>query len=50
MRILSRSLPPDVPREALIKAMKAEDADAHFHYVPLHSMPAGRQYGLANCR
>jgi dTDP-4-amino-4,6-dideoxygalactose transaminase len=47
---LSRLLPPDVPREALIKAMMAEEADAHFHYVPLHSSPAGRRYGLANCR
>jgi dTDP-4-amino-4,6-dideoxygalactose transaminase len=42
---LSRLLPPDVPREA-----KAEEVDAHFHYVPLHSSPAGRRYGLANCR
>lgn len=43
-------LPPDVPREALIKAMKAEEVDAHFHYVQRHSSPAGRWYGLANCR
>lgn len=40
-------LPPDVRREALIEAMSAAAASFVFHYVPLHSSPAGRKYGRA---
>ena len=38
-------LPPDVPRKALIEAMSAMGVHFVFHYVPLHSSPAGRKYG-----
>ena len=47
---LSRSAAARRASQGVIKAMKAEEVDAHFHYVPLHSSPAGRRYGLANCR
>ena len=32
-------------RTAFIDALKARDVHAVFHYVPLHSSPAGRRYG-----
>lgn len=32
-------------RTALIDYLKTEDINAVFHYVPLHSSPAGRKYG-----
>src|SRR2546425_10077681 len=32
-------------RDSLIKALASERIDAYFHYVPLHSSPAGRRYG-----
>ena len=32
-------------RTALIKYLKEHDVNAVFHYVPLHSAPAGRKYG-----
>lgn len=32
-------------RTALIKHLKARDIHPVFHYVPLHSSPAGRKYG-----
>ena len=38
-------LPLDVSREALIEAMSAVGVPFVFHYVPLHSSPAGRKYG-----
>jgi dTDP-4-amino-4,6-dideoxygalactose transaminase len=38
-------LAPDVPRDGFIDAMKAAGVGASFHYVPLHSSPAGRKYG-----
>ena len=34
-------------RDALIAALKAAGAQAVFHYVPLHSSPAGRRFGRA---
>lgn len=33
-------------RTALIEHMKANDVLAVFHYVPLHSAPAGQKYGM----
>ncbi|MBN1611274.1 MAG: dTDP-4-amino-4,6-dideoxygalactose transaminase [Polyangiaceae bacterium] len=37
---------PDLDqRAALIAELKAHDIQAVFHYVPLHSSPAGRQFG-----
>lgn len=41
-------LPPDVSRAAFIGAMEAAGVDVPFHYVPLHSSPAGRRYGRAS--
>jgi dTDP-4-amino-4,6-dideoxygalactose transaminase len=38
-------LAPDVPRPGFIEAMKAAGIGPTFHYVPLHSSLAGRQYG-----
>ena len=32
-------------RSALIKSLKAEDVSAVFHYIPLHSSPAGQMFG-----
>ncbi len=34
-------------RTALLAALRAEGIHAIFHYVPLHSSPAGRKYGRA---
>jgi len=34
-------------RTALITHLKAQDIHAVFHYVPLHSSPAGRKFGRA---
>ncbi len=34
-------------RDALIRALAADGIGAYFHYVPLHSAPAGRQFGRA---
>ncbi|MDD7014497.1 MAG: dTDP-4-amino-4,6-dideoxygalactose transaminase [Spirochaetales bacterium] len=33
-------------RTALIKFLKDNDVNATFHYVPLHSSPAGKKYGI----
>ncbi|MCC7483976.1 MAG: dTDP-4-amino-4,6-dideoxygalactose transaminase [Burkholderiales bacterium] len=39
---------PDIDtRSALIAHLKARGVHAVFHYVPLHSSPAGRRYGRA---
>ncbi|CAK13219.1 dTDP-4-amino-4,6-dideoxygalactose transaminase [Pseudomonas entomophila] len=38
-------LAPEVDRQAVIKALRAEEIYAVFHYVPLHSSPAGERYG-----
>lgn len=40
-------LAPGVDRQAVITAMKTDGIDAVFHYVPLHSSPAGRRFGRA---
>jgi dTDP-4-amino-4,6-dideoxygalactose transaminase len=32
-------------RDALIAALAAERIEAAFHYIPLHSSPAGRRFG-----
>lgn len=37
-----------VERTELIKFLKENNINAVFHYVPLHSSPAGRQYGRNN--
>jgi len=38
-------LPDSVPRDEFIGAMRAEDIHPVFHYVPLHSSPAGKRVG-----
>ena len=35
-------------RDAVIAALAADDIAAYFHYVPLHSAPAGRRFGRAH--
>lgn len=34
-----------VAREHVLQALKAQDINAVFHYVPLHASPAGMRYG-----
>lgn len=41
-------LPDLEQRTAFIEAMKARDIGTVFHYVPLHSAPAGQRYGRAH--
>ncbi len=38
-------LPEVADRDAVITSLKAQSVSAVFHYVPLHSSPAGRKYG-----
>jgi dTDP-4-amino-4,6-dideoxygalactose transaminase len=38
-------LPPNLPRADVLDAMRARGVAALFHYVPLHSSPAGRRFG-----
>ncbi|WP_420600104.1 dTDP-4-amino-4,6-dideoxygalactose transaminase [Neptuniibacter sp.] len=38
-------LAPEVDRKAVLDAFKKNDILAAFHYVPLHSSPAGKRYG-----
>lgn len=38
-------LPDQAKRDALIASLRAESINAVFHYVPLHSAPAGRRFG-----
>ena len=38
-------LSDDVDRQAVLDAFRAEEIRSVFHYVPLHSSPAGRRYG-----
>jgi hypothetical protein len=37
-----------VPRAAFLDGLRARGVDAVFHYVPLHSSPAGRELGRAS--
>jgi dTDP-4-amino-4,6-dideoxygalactose transaminase len=41
-------LPTNAQRDAFIKQLAARQVQAVFHYVPLHSSPAGRQLGRAH--
>lgn len=41
-------LKPGIARGPILAEMKANGIDAIFHYVPLHSSPAGCRYGRAN--
>ena len=38
-------LAPSVDRQAVLEELKRNDVYAVFHYVPLHSSPAGQRYG-----
>lgn len=41
-------LPSLAVRQNLIKYLKENDINTVFHYIPLHSSPAGKKYGRAN--
>jgi dTDP-4-amino-4,6-dideoxygalactose transaminase len=38
-------LAPGTDRDAFIQRLASDDVNAVFHYVPLHSSPAGQRYG-----
>lgn len=38
-------LPPDLDRQTILAEFQRQDIHPVFHYVPLHSAPAGRRYG-----
>ena len=38
-------LPANVPQDEVLKDLNSRGVNAVFHYVPLHSSPAGRRYG-----
>lgn len=38
-------LPPGVDRQRVLAQLNAQRVNAIFHYVPLHSSPAGRRFG-----
>ena len=40
-------LPSPVHRNDILSDLNARGVNAVFHYVPLHSSPAGQQYGRA---
>jgi dTDP-4-amino-4,6-dideoxygalactose transaminase len=41
-------LPPEVDRQKVLDEFKKCEIFAVFHYVPLHSSPAGKRYGRVN--
>lgn len=41
-------LPGRAARDRVIAALEADGISAYFHYVPLHSAPAGRRFGRAH--
>lgn len=40
-------LQPEIDRQEILAEMKLNNIFPLFHYVPLHSSPAGRRYGIA---
>jgi dTDP-4-amino-4,6-dideoxygalactose transaminase len=38
-------LPPELDRQAVLNELKRQEIFSVFHYVPLHSSPAGKRYG-----
>lgn len=40
-------LAPDIDRQKVLDAFRHNEIGSVFHYVPLHSSPAGRRYGRA---
>ncbi|AOB33092.1 TDP-4-oxo-6-deoxy-D-glucose aminotransferase [Bordetella sp. H567] len=41
-------LPESANRESVLAELKRQEVNAVFHYIPLHSSPAGRRYGRAH--
>ena len=41
-------LSPEIDRQKILKEFRRNDIGAVFHYVPLHSSPAGQKYGRAH--
>jgi dTDP-4-amino-4,6-dideoxygalactose transaminase len=41
-------LAPEINRQKVLDELKRNDIGAVFHYVPLHSSPAGQRYGRAH--
>ena len=41
-------LPPDIDRQAVLRELKSHGIQSVFHYVPLHSSPAGQRFGRAH--
>jgi len=41
-------LAPEIDRQAVLSELKRNEIYAVFHYVPLHSSPAGQRYGRAH--
>ncbi len=41
-------LSPEIERQRVLDEFRRNDVQAVFHYVPLHSSPAGRRYGRAH--
>ena len=41
-------LAPEIDRQQVLNAFRRDDIGAVFHYVPLHSSPAGLRYGRAH--
>lgn len=41
-------LSPEIDRQSVLNNFKKEDISSVFHYVPLHSSPAGMKYGRVN--
>jgi dTDP-4-amino-4,6-dideoxygalactose transaminase len=41
-------LPPDIDRQAVLRELRSHAIQSVFHYVPLHSSPAGQRFGRAH--
>lgn len=41
-------LPPGIDRQIVLDGLKANGVNAVFHYIPLHSSPAGLRFGRAH--
>ena len=41
-------LAEEIDRQAVLNELRMHDVDAVFHYIPLHSSPAGERYGRAH--
>ncbi|MGC3987006.1 MAG: dTDP-4-amino-4,6-dideoxygalactose transaminase [Pseudorhodoferax sp.] len=41
-------LAPEIDRQEVLSVLRQHDIGAVFHYVPLHSSPAGQRYGRAH--